>query len=397
MTIPRPWLGILLGSLAALVPLPGWARQDSRAIQVKPAAQAATLQEQRVALVIGNGRYHAEPLKNPVNDARAMADKLKRLGFAVVFRENLVQKQIGSTLREFRSRLAPGSVSLFYYAGHGLQLNGVNYLPSVDADIETEDDVPTQSLDLNKVLEIMEAQRTRLNLIFLDACRNNPFTLGFRSVGGGLARTTPPAGTILSFATRPGSVAADGAGEHGLYTQFLLQAMDEEGVVIEQALKKVLTGVRQASNGRQEPWLEGGIEGNFYFTPAAAPAPAAPGSLSPAMELAFWESIKQSRDPDDFKAYIQQYPAGQFLALAKNRLKPKVAESRSDPVPTSEAPPAAPNRVKVLVADLRPAAEPIPARSAAHPRAERRPSRGRPGVAGHDLRGGSRRQLQDGR
>jgi formylglycine-generating enzyme required for sulfatase activity len=261
----------LLALLLPCVPL----LAQSRGVAVFP--QASSQAEVRVALVIGNSAYKDAPLKNPVNDARAMAAKLTHIGFEVVLRENLTQKQIGATLREFRSRLSPGAEALFFYAGHGLQVNGVNYLPAVDADISAEEDVPTQSIDLTKVLELMEAQKTRLNLVFLDACRNNPYTRGFRAAGGGLAKFTPPSGTILSYATRPGSVAADGSGTHGLYTEHLLKAMDETGVIIEQALKKVLTAVKRASNGRQEPWIEGGIEGDFYFVPAGAAPQNAPG------------------------------------------------------------------------------------------------------------------------
>jgi len=308
----RGFLGVSFG-LALTTLLGAQALQEgTRALALRPGA------EQRVALVIGNAAYRDHPLRNPVNDARAMAAKLRELGFQVVERENLVQKQTGAALREFRSRLTPGSVALFFYAGHGLQVDGTNYLPSVDAEIVTEEDVPAQSIEVNKVLSLMDAQKTRLNLVFLDACRNNPFTRGFRSVGGGLARLTPPSGTILSFATRPGNVAADGTGAHGLYTEYLLKAMDEPGVVIELALKEVLSGVKLASRGQQEPWFEGGIEGDFCFRPAAPVQAAAPEGS--AMELAFWHSVEASRDPRDFQAYLDRYPAGQFAPLARNRL-----------------------------------------------------------------------------
>ena len=132
--------------------------------------------EKRIALVVGNSAYRASPLRNPGNDARAVAAKLEKLGFEVVVREDLRTRQIAPMLREFRSRLQPGSVALFFYAGHGMQLKGINYLPTIDADIAGEEDVPLNSLNVSQVLEIMEESKTRLNLIFLDACRNNPFT-----------------------------------------------------------------------------------------------------------------------------------------------------------------------------------------------------------------------------
>ena len=283
--------------------------------------------EKRIALVIGNAAYGNSPLKNPVNDARAVAAQLSRLGFEVVKRENLTTKQIGSTLREFRSRLTPGSEALFFYAGHGLQVKGVNYLPAVDAEISSEEDVPNQSINVNQLLEIMDDAKTRLNLVFLDACRNNPFTRRFRSVGGGLAKIEAPSGTKISFATRPGSVAADGAGSNGLYTEYLLRVMDERGLPIEQALKKIYSGVKKASNGAQEPWEEGTIEGDFYFrgglsgtTPDSATPSAVNSPDTPSNDRAFWDSVKESKIPDEYKAYLDQYPNGLFASLARTRL-----------------------------------------------------------------------------
>jgi len=242
-------------------------------------AAASGAEEQRVALVIGNAAYAHGALRNPVNDARAIAGRLEKLGFHVIRRENMRSKDIGPTLREFRSRLTPGAVALFFYAGHGLQVRGLNYLPAVDAEIEAEEDVPTQSLEVGKVLEVMEDARTRVNLVFLDACRDNPFARRFRSLSRGLAKVDAASGTLIAFATRPGSVAADGEGSNGLYTEYLLKHMDEADVPIEQMLKRVGAGVKLASKGRQEPWSEGLIEGDFFFRAsggqALAPAPAA--------------------------------------------------------------------------------------------------------------------------
>ncbi len=305
----------------------------------------------RVALVVGNSAYTTLPLDNPINDARAMAVKLQSLGFEVIKRENLTSKQIGSTLREFRSRLAPGAEAIFFYAGHGLQVKGVNYLPAVDADISSEEDVPMQSLEVGKVLELMEDSKTRLNLVFLDACRNNPFSRRFRSAAEGLAKVNAPSGTIMSFATRPGSVASDGDGKNGLYTEHLLAAMDQPGQPIEQVLKQVLSGVKKTSKGKQEPWWEGGIEGNFYFIQGPVTVnvaqPASLTKLDPAqVELSFWESMKGSQDKADFEEYLKQYPQGKFAGLARNRIK-QLGASVTPPstmLPSSpivSAPPAA--------------------------------------------------------
>ncbi len=292
------------------------------------AAQGA---EQRVALVIGNAAYQQGALRNPVNDARAMAERLQRLGFVVIKRENMKAKEIGPALREFRSRLSAGAVALFFYAGHGLQVKGVNYLPTVDADIEAEEDVYTQALDVAKVLELMEEAKTRVNLVFLDACRNNPFSRRFRSVAQGLAKVDAASGTLISFATRPGSVAADGEGRNGLYTEYLLKHMEEPGLPIEQVLKRAGAGVKLASKGRQEPWSEGLIEGEFYFRAAAQTAsPAQPSLAAPAptlapdpvaLELLLWESIKDSRNPEELGVYLEQFPQGRFAGIAQARIK----------------------------------------------------------------------------
>ena len=179
--------------------------------------------ESKVALVIGNSSYKSSPLKNPTNDARDVAAKLRGLGFTVIERSNLTVKQIGSTLREFRSKLTPGSVALVFYAGHGLQIKGENYLPAVDADINSEEDVPTQSLATKQIMDVLGDAKTRLNLVFLDACRDNPYARGFRSASRGLSKESAPSGTLISFATRPGGVASDGDGKNGLYTSVLLQ------------------------------------------------------------------------------------------------------------------------------------------------------------------------------
>jgi curli biogenesis system outer membrane secretion channel CsgG len=282
-------------------------------------AGAAGERPDRVALVIGNGRYASAPLLNPVNDARAMAERLRSLGFRVIERENLRTREIAPTLREFRTALGVGSIALFFYAGHGLQIKGVNYLPAVDAEIASEDDVPMQAIDVNRVLDILGESKTRFNLLFLDACRNNPYARSMRSGVNGLAKVDAPSGTLISFATRPGSTASDGTDGHGLYTQVLLKQMDEPGVPIEQVLKRVVSNVKQASRGAQEPWMEGSIEGDFYFV-GGAPVAAARGPVDPAaIELAFWESVKESGNARDYELYLERYPKGQFAALAEER------------------------------------------------------------------------------
>ena len=296
--------------------------------------------EQRVALVIGNGAYKASPLKNPVNDARDMATKLRSLGFVVIERSNLGMKQIGSTLREFRSKLTPGSVALVFYAGHGLQIKGENFLPAVDAEIGGEEDVPNQSMSMRQIMNVLSDAKTRLNLVFLDACRDNPYARSFRNSSGGLAKEDAPSGTLISFATRPGSVASDGNGRNGLYTGALLEQMNNTSLPIEQVLKGIVTSVKGGSNGRQEPWMEGSIEGDFCFGDCSARS--AP-QVAMSDDRALWESVKDSRDVNEFKVYLNKFPKGLFADLANTRMK---ALSSSDGRPVAMAlPPVQPTPV----------------------------------------------------
>ncbi len=232
--------------------------------------------ERRVALVIGNSAYASSPLKNPVNDARDMRAKLLTLGFAsgdIVYREDLKASQIGGVLREFRGKLSRDAVALVFYAGHGVQIRGENYLPTVDAQVVGEEDVPQQSLALKAVMNVLEESDARLKLVFLDACRNNPYARNFRSGSRGLARVLDaPTGTLIAYATRPGQEAADGTGRNGVFTAELLRNMSEPGVPVESMLKRVVRGVRERTGGSQIPWPEGAIDGDFYFV-ASAPQP----------------------------------------------------------------------------------------------------------------------------
>jgi hypothetical protein len=226
----------------------------------------SSAQAARVALVIGNAAYLEGPLRNPVNDARAMDQKLTSLGFRVERIENLKRQQIGRSLSAFSNSIKAGDEVVVFYAGHGVQVKGINYLPAVDADIQTEDDIPLNSLNLNALMERLDESKAGLKLLFLDACRNNPYARSFRSGDRGLARVgAAPSGTLIHFATRPGMVAADGTGANGLYTTELLRHLDTPNTPVEIMLKRVSAAVETQSKGQQEPWTEGGIRGEFYF------------------------------------------------------------------------------------------------------------------------------------
>ncbi len=252
-----------------------------------------------------------------------MSARLKGFGFTVIERNNLTTKQIGSTLREFRSKLTPGSVALVFYAGHGVTIKGKNYLPAVDAEINGEEDVPNQSLGTEQIMDVLAEAKTRLNLVFLDACRDNPYARSFRTTSRGLSRESAPSGTLISFATKPGSVAADGTGRNGLYTSVLLEQLKNSGQPIEQVLKKVVSGVRVASKNQQEPWMEGSIEGDFCFGSCSQNAVSqAPAELTESQkEDNFWNDAKAAGNIKAFEAYLEAYPAGRYSTLAKANIE----------------------------------------------------------------------------
>jgi len=257
-------------------------KKDHRTLRPQQAKGSDAVHESRVALVIGNGAYKDSPLKNPPHDARAMAAALKDLGFKVDLVVDGGRKRMLDAVRSFGQKLAEGGIGLFYYAGHGMQVKGANYLIPVGADIATEEDVTTEALDANTVLARMDSAKNRLNLVILDACRNNPFARSFRSGSRGLAQMEAPSGTFVAFATAPGSTASDGDGRNGLYTQHLLRAMKEPGLKVEEVFKQVRVGVKRASRDAQVPWDSSSLTGEFYFradavAPVSAPSPVVPG------------------------------------------------------------------------------------------------------------------------
>lgn len=234
--------------------------------------------ERRVALVIGNSAYPAAGLVNPVNDARDMAATLRGLGFEVIEKLDATQKEMNRAIVQFGGKLRSDTVALVYFAGHGLQVRGKNYLVPVDAEIASEAAIRAETVDVDVILDQLAV--SHLNIVILDACRNNPFERRFRALGGGLAQMEAPRGSLIAYATAPGSVASDGQGRNGLYTQELLGAISVRGLPIESVFKRVRSNVIQRSGGQQTPWESSSLTGDFYFTsPKAAEPPAA---LSPA-------------------------------------------------------------------------------------------------------------------
>jgi cytochrome c556 len=252
---------------------------------------SAALAEKRVALVVGNSSYKNVPsLDNPANDARLMAETLRTLGFTIVgsgAQIDLDKSSFDNAIRGFGRQLQGADVGLFYYAGHGLQVRGANYLVPVNANPIREADLDFELEDVGLVLRQMEASGTRLNIVFLDACRNNPFGgRGLRAVETGLAQMRAPEGTLISFATQPGSVAQDGSDEHSPFTDALARTIRKPGLGIFDTLNEVGLAVKSATGGSQQPWFSTSpINGTFYFAPVigALPANPPPPSTPPAV------------------------------------------------------------------------------------------------------------------
>lgn len=250
------------------------AAQDPRTLRPQQQRTAPAVREIRIALVIGNGAYPEVPLKNPVRDAQSMAKALLACGFQVQVLVDASLPQMEAALRTFGQKLRAGGVGLFFYAGHGMQVKGSNYLIPVGADIADEDEVRFKALDANAVLAKMESAGNGLNLLVLDACRNNPFGRGWRRGGAeGLAQMDAPTGTYIAFATAPGRTASDGMGSNGLYTQHLLESLQQPGLKVEEVFKRVRVGVRRASKDQQVPWDSSSLTGEFYFQPGGVNVP----------------------------------------------------------------------------------------------------------------------------
>jgi len=284
-------------------------------------AQAAS-SAPRFALVIGNGSYPDQPLANPVNDANLMADTLATLGFTVSRHLNLTQKEMRRAIRDFGDELAKAggnAISLIFYAGHGLQVNGRNYLIPVDANIQAERDVSVEAVAADAMLSMLAFSDTSLNIVILDACRNNPYQRGFRSTAGrGLARMDAPSGTILAYATAPGQIAADGDGRNSPYTRALVRSMNQPGAPIEEVFKRVRIEVMDRSNGNQVPWESSSLTGDFYFTDGGQPETDTASAAN--AETVFWTSIVTENDPALFETYLQSYPDGIFAPIAHARI-----------------------------------------------------------------------------
>ena len=222
--------------------------------------------ERRTALVIGNSDYSTGSLRNPVNDSDDMDATLKRLGFDVILKKNATQQDMEDAIRDFGARLKKGGVGLFFYAGHGVQISGKNFLLPIGARIDRETDVKYRAVDADMVLDEMGNAGNAMNIVILDACRDNPFRKTFRTASRGLAIiSSAPRGTLVSYSTGPGNVAADGNGRNSPYTASLMKHMITPGLQIEDVFKNVRQDLGRMTGGKQLPWELSSLEGRFYF------------------------------------------------------------------------------------------------------------------------------------
>jgi Caspase domain/Protein of unknown function (DUF1566) len=260
--------------------------------------------EQRIALVIGNSAYSSGPLKNPLNDATDMAAALQRAGFKVILKKNARLQEMEDAIENFGNRLKRGGVGLFYFAGHGIQVSGVNFLIPIGAKINRESDVKYQSVDTNKVLDEMANANNSLNIVMLDACRDNPFARSFRNASRGLAIVSnAPSGTFISYSTSPGNVARDGEGRNSPYTSALIQYMKKPGLTIEDVFKGVRQKLRKETG--QVPWELSSLEGKFYFTEPSA-------------------AMRESSEPEEEDRPTSSSPIRQTMEVAMGAHPPEI-------------------------------------------------------------------------
>jgi hypothetical protein len=289
--------------------------------------------ERRTALIIGNSAYSSGPLKNPVNDAADMSALLKKLGFSVTLKKNAGLQEMDEAIEAFGNSLKRGGVGLFYYAGHGVQVNGANYLLPIGAKINKEADVKYQAVDANKILDEMATANNGLNIVMLDACRDNPFARSFRNASRGLAIvSSAPSGTFISYSTSPGNVARDGDGRNSPYTAALLKYMQAPGLTISDVFINVRTKLKKETG--QVPWELSSLEGQFYFSPDKQSSPitsSATDNLSVEQRTIEAERDRMRKERELLEQ--QEYLAEEQRMLEEK--KKKLAMGKRPSVPTA--------------------------------------------------------------
>lgn len=294
------------------------------------ATATVALAEPRYALVIGNSGYKSARLPNPKNDAKLIARTLQQLGFKVTKLIDVDQRAMKKAMLAFSRRLRKSdAIGLFYYAGHAVQVDGENYLIPIGANIIDESEVPVEGLSLNQMFKTMERAESRVNIAILDACRDNPFATGSRSLTRGLAPVLAPTGSFIGFATAPGQVAYDGAGSNSPYSGALAEAMLHPGITIEEVFRRTRRKVLAATGGKQTPWESTSLTGPFFFKqkPATLEAnkpkvgsPAAVLSPQQLSEWKAWRHLQGEKTLAGYEAFIKAHPGGMFEELARVKL-----------------------------------------------------------------------------
>jgi uncharacterized caspase-like protein len=313
--------------------------------------------QERVALVIGNGAYQsATRLPNPSNDAADMASALRALDFTVVVATDVDKGAFDRKLREFAHALRTARTAVFFYAGHGIQVAGKNYAIPVDAKLETAADLQVETVDIDQIVAVMQSDENRVNLVFLDACRDNPLTRSFArglpatraaSVGAGLSALEAGRGTLIAFSTAPNKVALDGSGRNSPFTQALLKHIRTPGLDIAFVMRRVTAEVETWSGGKQVPWMHASLTTDVVLArgPAgtSAAAPPAPPAGPAADEIA-WSFLKDSKDSAQLQWFLDRFPTSARRPEAAARIAALRDEAARASLPANNAPaPAKPN------------------------------------------------------
>ena len=333
----REWLtraGLLVSSTALPFGMRESVAQSESALNALP----------RIGLVIGNTKYVEAPLRNPANDARAIGTELQRLGFQVNAQLDAGRKEMIEAIRAFGNDLAKRkSVGLFYYAGHAAQLAWHNYLVPVDAVIERLEDMQSKTVELTILLDALVKAKNPMNVVILDACRDNPFGTKLPVQQKGLSQFDAPPGSLLAYATSPGNVASDGSGENGLYTENLVRELKTPDAKIEDVFKRVRLNVRRKSEGQQIPWESTSLEEDFYFQPPKQIRKLSEQELERQFnaELAVWEKIKDSKEPGPIEDYLRKNPSGRYAELAQfhlDRVLARLGEKKIEVINAAQNP-----------------------------------------------------------
>ncbi len=345
--------GIIVGIALAILSLPVFGQQRDLFVTPDPGP--------RVALLIGNDDYqHVPKLRNAANDARDLGARLQEVGFDVQVVTNADLRTMNQAVDRFVASLQPGAVAFFHFSGHGMQIDGENFLIPVDFRVTDEASVRYDAESASKIHDRMVASPSRLNIVVLDACRNNGFR-GTRSMGGGLAAMNAAEGTFIAFATSPGSTADDNPGSsNGLFTSYLIDDIARPGWTLDQVFNDVRRRVYQASEKHQLPWTSSSVIGDFYFRrpdQPLAPKPAPDSELT--VELTYWDSVKDSGDAMMLNSYLSRYPKGRFADLAHLKVA-RLSAPGGGSAPTPKAasvPPPQQQPVSQPVAALQPPVE----------------------------------------